>query len=205
MLTADKTRKLTTLGRANPDHYMQKFCIDPQHWMREAGRLARTIPGRESRCLRILDIGCGFGYFLDACRDLGHDVIGVDMPDSVIEQAAGILDIPFRPLAIKACNPLPDDLTGFDLVTTFGVMFRHGCVHASHDYWGWPEYAFLARDICNRLNPTGRWGIRPNRQVGIDAHTADLNDTGEWLTAVGDFATLDFDPRQITIRPNKYP
>ena len=201
MLTRLKQRRLLILGFQNESHYMRKFCDNVHHWRREAGRLARKLIDKDTRQLRILDIGCGFGFFLDACLDMGHDVTGIDMPDAVIDSAAGILDVPYLPLHIQACLPLPTTLVDFDLVTMFGVMFRHGSAYASHDYWGWPEYTFLARDVCSRLKPGGRWVLRPNSQSDLPDGAADLSNRAAWQNAIGDFATPRFEPGQITVIP----
>ncbi len=201
MLTRLKQRQLLILGFQNESHYMRKFCDNVHHWRREAGRLARKLIDKDTRQLRILDIGCGFGFFLDACLDMGHDVTGIDMPDAVIDSAAGILDVPYLPLHIQACVLLPATLVDFDLVTMFGVMFRHGSAYASRDYWGWPEYTFLARDVCSRLKPGGRWVLRPNSQSDLPDGAADLSNRAAWQNAIGDFATPRFEPGQITVIP----
>ena len=126
------------------------------------------------------------------------------MPDAVIDSAAGILDVPYLPLHIQACLPLPTTLVDFDLVTMFGVMFRHGSAYASHDYWGWPEYTFLARDVCSRLKPGGQWVIRPNDHGGDGTDLSHLKDADEWNANIGMFATASrTGRRQITIRPKE--
>ena len=43
----------------------------------DAGRLKLLATGPK----RILDLGCGAGYFLYALRDQGHDVLGMDLDD----------------------------------------------------------------------------------------------------------------------------
>ena len=36
---------------------------------------------------RVLDVGCGYGYFLAACREYGYDVEGLDLPGWASEHA----------------------------------------------------------------------------------------------------------------------
>lgn len=155
---------LMDLGKGNDDHYMYKFTQRPGQWLGAARRIAdqqaENLSGRHS----ILDIGCGFPYFVTACRERGHEVIGLDVYDRLISAAAAILDIPFVGLTIKAHEALPRVLSGYDLVSMFGVNLRHGDASTSNDYWDVEEYRFLAADIRTRLNPHGAWYLRPNTE-----------------------------------------
>lgn len=43
---------------------------------------------------RLLDMGCGLGYFLAACRNAGYDVMGMDISDWAVQYAAEMLKLP---------------------------------------------------------------------------------------------------------------
>jgi 2-polyprenyl-3-methyl-5-hydroxy-6-metoxy-1,4-benzoquinol methylase len=43
---------------------------------------------------RLLDIGCGYGYFLAACREKGYDVQGLDISDWAVRYATDKLLLP---------------------------------------------------------------------------------------------------------------
>jgi 2-polyprenyl-3-methyl-5-hydroxy-6-metoxy-1,4-benzoquinol methylase len=45
---------------------------------------------------RVLDIGCGMGYFLMACRESGYDVSGIDISEASAGYVRGELAIPVR-------------------------------------------------------------------------------------------------------------
>jgi SAM-dependent methyltransferase len=80
-----------------------------------AGRLAEIEPNPG----RILDVGCGDGFFLDVMRGRGWDVFGVDIEELVIRHARDILDVPSARLDAEK-DPLP---TGpFDAVTIWGAL-----------------------------------------------------------------------------------
>ncbi len=110
--------------------------------------------------LRILDLGCGAGYFLYVCRLLGHEGIGLDTDDEPLyRETIALLNVPRVVSRIDAQVPLPDLGQWFDLVTATRV-----CFHLK----GWPEivpgnewspadWMFFINDIRTRLlKPEGR-------------------------------------------------
>lgn len=157
----DDEARLAKFATEHPDHYMLKFCRDVPQWRFIAKQIARSLKLDSGKPLRILDIGCGFGYFIEACREMGHDVIGIDRTEEIIKNACEILKVYYIPHEIKPCIPLPLNLSGFDLVTIFGVNLRYQW--KVDEYWGWADYSYLAADIRLRLRENGRWILRPNR------------------------------------------
>ena len=74
---------------------------------------------------RILDLGCGPGYFLAACRSLGHEVLGVDLDDQPLyNDLIDFLAIPRIIHRVTPSAPLPPLDGPFDIVTAFGVVFN---------------------------------------------------------------------------------
>ena len=49
----------------------------------------------------IVDVGCGMGYFLHACRQAGYDVSGIDISEDSAGYVRGELKIPVRTGAIE--------------------------------------------------------------------------------------------------------
>src|SRR4030095_16454392 len=43
--------------------------------------------------LRILDLGCGFGYFLYGARTFGHEVVGLDVDDPYMLAVTNLLGL----------------------------------------------------------------------------------------------------------------
>jgi len=114
--------------------------------------------------LRILDIGCGFGYFVRIARYYGHDAVGLDMDREPLPEAAKILDAPVIRHTIREFERLPETLRRFDLITLFG--FSVEC--RDHRPWTWREFAFLIRDCVGRLDRGGRFVAVFNRG-GMDS------------------------------------
>jgi SAM-dependent methyltransferase len=71
---------------------------------------------------RVLDIGCGRGLFLRACRDLGAAVVtGQEFRRSDIAYARDVLGVEdIRPVETERADVWPDD--EFDLVCSFDVL-----------------------------------------------------------------------------------
>lgn len=84
-----------------------------------ADRLARDGVLQRTR---VLEIGCGRGFFLRACRDLGAaDAIGQEFRSSDIAHARDTLGIEdIRPSEISRTDVWPDN--EFDLVCSFDVL-----------------------------------------------------------------------------------
>jgi 2-polyprenyl-3-methyl-5-hydroxy-6-metoxy-1,4-benzoquinol methylase len=74
------------------------------------------------RGARVLEIGCGRGFFLRACRNLGASVvIGQEFRSSDITHARDVLGIEdIRPVETNRADVWPDD--EFDLVCSFDVL-----------------------------------------------------------------------------------
>jgi len=111
---------------------------------------------------RVLDLGCGAGFFLAACRHLGHEVQGLDLGGiPVFDEMIRLLAIPRIEHEIRPRVPLPRlDGEPFDLVTAFAVRFdrlRSGRRWSPSDC-----EAFLA-DVRSRLALGGRFVCKWNR------------------------------------------
>ncbi len=190
-------RTLEEIRKAHPDHLLAKFFGRRHYWRAEASRIAWQMGLDTSPPLRILDLGCGLGYFVAVCRGLGHNADGVDAPDEVAREAAWASAVPFRPCLIQSFIPLPEDLQGYDLVTMFGVSLRHG----PEQYWGADAYRFLGNDIRSRLKPGGRWVLRPNRATAQHVSLMHLLDVKWWRRCLRE-ATVEVDTTegQVAIR-----
>lgn len=129
--------------------------LDLDEWMRTNVKRVRDLrlmkaPPR----LRILDLGCGSGYFLHIAQCLGHDVLGLDLDaEPVFNETLRLLGIPRIVHAILAFQPLPDCGAPFDLITAHMTCFNR---RADGSHWGVEEWEYFLRDASSRLTPTGR-------------------------------------------------
>ncbi len=90
---------------------------------------------------RVLDIGCGAGYFLYICKLLGHEVVGVDLPgQAMFSELTELLGVPVVPHRVEPMQPLPDLGGPFDVATAFMITFNG---HCTDRVWGPKEWRFL--------------------------------------------------------------
>ena len=79
-----------------------------------------------SKNLRVLDLGCGPGYFLLVCRYLGHKAMGLDIEtNSLYNEFIDHFSIERIGHEILAYQDLPSIPGGlFDLITAFSIGFH---------------------------------------------------------------------------------
>ena len=112
--------------------------------------------------LRILDIGCGPGYFMASARVCGHEVHGVDAPAGILSHAenrvysellAALRIAPLvSPLLIERYVPLALPLRDLDLITAFWICFNR---HRQDDEWSADEWRFFVVDALSHLRSGG--------------------------------------------------
>lgn len=131
-------------------------------WLwRNAHRAARLGLHTQQR-LRILDIGTGAGYFMAIAKALGHECVGVEIPEAMLsplerEVYARVLDsLRCRTAVVRHViepfKPLPERFTGFDVITAFMVCFNG---HRTETEWGLNEWKFFIENAQACLRPGG--------------------------------------------------
>jgi SAM-dependent methyltransferase len=108
--------------------------------------------------LRVLDLGCGAGYFLYVGKHFGHDVLGFDTDNEPLFRATieslGVERVIGR---IERQTPLPDFGNKFGLVTAHRICFhRIGKVRDGVE-WSTADWKFFIDDVrANVLKDDGR-------------------------------------------------
>lgn len=115
-------------------------------WIRTNLRRAQRLGLDAGPHRRILDIGCGCGYFLYVCGLLGHEVLGIDRAErkSLFTEMRDLLGVPWVAHSVRALEPLPD-LGRFDVVTAHMVTFNG---HRTDRVWGPHEWQSLLDSIA---------------------------------------------------------
>jgi cyclopropane fatty-acyl-phospholipid synthase-like methyltransferase len=130
-----------------------KKYLDLSH-LEEAVHEAGKLHLLNSPPLRILDIGCGAGYFLYALKRKGHDVLGIDLPDNpMYNDIIKLIEVSRVAHRVLKFQPLPDLGSKFDRITAFSICFD---LHWREDVWGCNEWKYFLDDCSSRLNPGGR-------------------------------------------------
>jgi len=128
--------------------------LELDRYLEEVVREARALGLLDSSGLRVLDMGCGAGYFLYTLRKYGHDILGLDIDNYIFyNEIVELLKIPRITHQIEKFKPLPDLGEPFDLITAFSICFDcHGTEHV----WGVSEWEYFIDDCLGHLRPDGR-------------------------------------------------
>jgi SAM-dependent methyltransferase len=165
----NKRRILETLDRAQFEKLREQYPYRPGsprinrfedvvYWIEINIERAQDLWLDRAPPIRIVDLGCGAGYFLYVCKYFGHDVLGFDTDNEPLFRATtALLDVPRVIGRIERQTPLPDLGGKFDLVTAHRICFhRIGHVRDGVE-WSAADWEFFINDIRTRfLNEDGR-------------------------------------------------
>ena len=156
-----------------PTEDWPKF-LDLERWIDGNIRRIRRLEIDLMRPKRILDLGCGTGYFLYIAQLLGHEGLGLDLDElPMFGDLTRLLGVRRVIWEIKAFDPLPDVLEEFDLITAFLICFNR---HKQVDVWGVPEWEFFLDDLGKHLTPRGRVWLELNQEYDGTFYTPELKE-----------------------------
>jgi SAM-dependent methyltransferase len=145
---------------ANSQEGYRKYLVELEAHIELVIQEALEVGAIESPPLRVLDLGCGPGYFLFALRSFGHDIVGLDIAETrVFNDLVEQLRIPRVVHRVEALKPLPELGPPFDLITALGIVFD---LHRTDRIWGAREWEYFLNDCRSRLRPGGRLYLRFN-------------------------------------------
>jgi SAM-dependent methyltransferase len=125
---------------------------------------------------RVLDLGCGGGFFLYILKRLGHDVLGLDTGEHALYgELTGLFEVPRIVWRIKPFEPLPDLGRRFDWITAFSIAFD--TVRNGEERWGPREWNFFLEDLRDRhVAPGGKMYFALNPGASGNYYTPQLRD-----------------------------
>ena len=150
----------------------QKYA-DADHWLRvnrervQDSKLHRVPPQR------ILDLGCGGGFFLFILKRFQHSVLGLDVDQSpLFTELLEVFGVPRTIFRIQPFEPLPNLHQQFDWITAFSIGFDR--YRETNSRWGPREWDFLLRELQLRLAPGGKIYLALNPLPSGDYFTPEL-------------------------------
>jgi len=158
---------------ANPGADWPKY-LDLERWIGINVRRIRRLELDLSRPKRILDLGCGAGYFLYIAQLLGHSGVGLDMDRlAMFREITRLLGVRRVVQKIEAFRPLPDFGQKFDVITAFMICFNN---HKMPDLWKVPEWDFFLDDLAKYLTPRGKVWLELNQEYDETFYTPELKE-----------------------------
>jgi cyclopropane fatty-acyl-phospholipid synthase-like methyltransferase len=155
---------MKALREKHPSHSYTKYEDKFEHSLVRNAERVYALELDQGPPLRILDLGCGFGYFLYGARFFGHHVVGLDIPDPYFQDITDLFKLKKVVHTIQPFQPLPD-LPGapFDRVTAFATMFDN----AGHPgQWGKKEWVWFLKDLRRFMAPKAVMHIKFNQYTG---------------------------------------
>jgi SAM-dependent methyltransferase len=135
---------------------------------------------------RLLDIGSGAGYFLYICKQLGHDVAGLDVRDPSAAWYGKMFELYGIPRTIWYINPLeklPDLGPRFDCVTGFMICFNQP---KGDNAWRIEQWRFFLDDLQTHLKPKAVVWFELNPGLDGAHYSAELREFFESRGAIVD-------------------
>jgi SAM-dependent methyltransferase len=155
----------------NPGEAWPKYLNLPL-WMEKNLHRVRDLGLDAGRRHRILDLGCGAGYFLYICSRLGHDTLGLDIDEvPMFGEMIALLGLTRVIGRVQPFVPLPRFDQPFDLVTAFMICFNG---HKSPGLWRQEEWSFFLDDLATQLAPRGRICLGFNQEEDGHFYSEDL-------------------------------
>ena len=169
----ERLREIQQRYASLPAGYAKYANVDP--WLRLNRERVQDLKLHRSVPKRVLDLGCGGGFFLFILKRLGHSVLGLDVGHiSLFTELLDLFGVPRVVWRIEAFEPLPDLGQKFDWITAFSVNFN--LYHPSQQRWGAAEWDFLLRDLQRHLAPGGKIFFGLNPLYAGDYYTPELRD-----------------------------
>jgi SAM-dependent methyltransferase len=113
----------------------------------------------------VLDLGCGGGFFLFICQQLGHRCLGLDLEwFPLFTELLDLFQIERKTWEIKPFEPLPDLGRKFDWITAFSTGFNR----IKKTPWAAREWEFFLDDLETHLRPGGNifFALNPEGKAG---------------------------------------
>jgi SAM-dependent methyltransferase len=169
---------------ANSPIQVSKYA-DVEAWMKTNIERVQDLKLNQMPPQDIVDLGCGGGFFLFICQQLGHRCLGLDIDEfPLYGELVDLFGVERKIWEIKAFEPLPDLGRKFDWITAFSTGFNRKSAKRTDSsrgeidksLWGPPEWDFFLSDLTRHLKPGGKMFFALNPQHSGAYYTDELRD-----------------------------
>jgi len=155
--------------------YAGEKYADVDQWLRVNRERVQDLKLHRSSPQRVLDLGCGGGFFLFILKRIGHSVLGLDVDESpLFNELLEVFGVPRTVFRIQPFESLPNLEQRFDWITAFSIGFDRS--RATNSRWEPGEWDFLLRDLQRRLASGGKIYLTLNPLPNDDYLTPELRD-----------------------------
>ena len=168
----DKFARIRQRYKTDPAAKRWSKYLQLEHWIDiNLTQIRRTgLDAKSSQ--RVLDLGCGAGYFIYIAQLLGHDCVGLDTDEQpMFSDITRLLEIQRVIWPIQPFAPLPPLGKKFDLITAYRICFNN---HKRNDLWGVSEWEFFLDDLAKHLARKGRIWLELNLEHDGSSYTPEL-------------------------------
>jgi SAM-dependent methyltransferase len=152
----------------------QKYA-DVDHWLRVNRERVQDLKLHRVPPQRVLDLGCGGGFFLFILKRFNHSVLGLDLEESpLFRELVEVFAVPRTVFRIEPFKRLPKFQHQFDWITAFSIGFDRNSETRAR--WGIKEWDFLLRDLQSHLAPGGKIYLAVNPMPNGEYLTAEVRD-----------------------------
>jgi SAM-dependent methyltransferase len=148
---------------------------DVEQWLRVNRERVQDLKLHRSPPQRVLDLGCGGGFFLFILKRFGHSVLGLDVDESpLFKELLEVFGVPRTLFRVQPFESLPNLHQQFDWITAFSIGFDR--YRTTNSRWGPSEWDFFLHDLQRRLAPGGKIYLTLNPLPNGDYLTSELRD-----------------------------
>jgi SAM-dependent methyltransferase len=148
---------------------------DVDHWLRVNRERVQDLKLHRYPPQRVLDLGCGGGFFLFILKRFNHSVLGLDVDRSpLFTELLEVFGVPRVVCEIKPFEPLPNLQRQFDWITAFSIGFDRD--PETRARWGIKQWDFLLRDLQRQLAPGGKIYLTVNPLLDDNYLAPELRD-----------------------------
>ena len=169
----DEKRLVEIQNRYASSRYAKYADVD--QWLRVNRERVQDLKLHRVSPKRVLDLGCGGGFFLFILKRFNHSVLGLDIDESpLFRELLEVFGVPRTIFRIQSFELLPNFQHQFDWITAFSIGFDR--YRATHSRWKPREWDFLLRDLQSRLAPGGKIYLTLNPLPSGEYLTAELRE-----------------------------